>query len=411
MKVANSSEKKPTLTSRRPLNILVISPFSEAISGNDEVLVRVMEKIDRDKFRFVVVHPDDNPYAEIYRSLGAEVVFLKMSIIRRNLRPLFIINYMNDFIPTIYRFIRLCRKYKIDIVHTNTTQILGAGAAARLLGLPSIYHAHSIIVSPKLVVKGMALWFKYTGDVMCANSYASTESYVKSGFPKEKVVVPGNPVLMEAFDKPELKGKFRKEIGLVDDTPLIGIAGRVTCEKKIEHFIKAASILSPRYPQARFAVIGGANTYEEEKYLEDMKELASAFGVSEKIIFTGTRKDIPVVMNSLSVYAHARTNEGFGLVIAEAMAAGVPVVAPAAGGIPSLVEDSVTGFLVAPDDPKALAAGIATLLDNPHMAEAMGKAGKEKANRLWKAEHVADSIAQVYIRLFNSKAQMKRKRE
>ena len=411
MKVENSSEKITTITSRRPFNILVISPFSEAISGNDEVLVRVMEKIDMDKFRFVVVQPDDNPYAEIYRSLGAEVVFIKMSIIKRSLQPLFITNYMSDFIPTVYRFIKLCRKYKIDIVHTNTTQIMGAGAAAKLLGLPSIYHAHSIIVSPRWVVKGMALWFKYTGDVMCANSYASAESYVKSGFPKEKVVVLGNPVPVEAFDKPELKGLFRKEICVGDSAPLIGIAGRVNREKKIEHFIKAASILSHLYPQARFIIIGGANTLEEEKYLDDMKKLADVCGVSNKIIFTGTRKDIPAVMNSLSVYAHARTNEGFGLVIAEAMATGVPVVAPATGGILGLVEDNITGFLVPPDDPEALAAGISTLLSNPDMAEAMGKAGKEKANRLWKAEHVADLIAQVYIKLFDFKAKMKEKRE
>lgn len=108
-------------------------------------------------------------------------------------------------------------------------------------------------------------------------------------------------------------------------------------------------------------------------------------------------------MQSLTVLAHTCLYEGFGLVVAEAMAAGVPVVAAETGAMPYLVEHGRTGFLVPFGDSQAMAEAIACLLTDSNRAKEMGEKGREKTNRLWRTETFADSIAQVYTQLFNSK--------
>lgn len=400
-----SSESKGEFRVKaRAINVLIVNPFSVATSGNDEVLLRVLEKIDCETFRFTIVQPGDSPYVEKYRKLGATVLFTRMSVIKRNLNVSFVIDYAIDFFPTIWRIAKLCRKLKIDIVHTNTTQILGGGAAARILGIPGIYHAHSIISDPWWVVKLMSFWMRLTADYMFSNSRASAASFMQNKFPSEKVGVIGNPVTVELFEGNLQKGSFRKEIGVNANTPLVGIAGRVTPNKKIEQFLEAAKIVSADLPEAEFIVIGGANSREDEEYLDRMKRLAVELGIANKVRFTGRRSDIPTVMGDLDVLAHAHTYEAFGLVLAEAMTAKVPVAAPDSGGIPDLVEHGVTGYLSRPDDPASLAKNIIALIKDPINAKKMGEAGAAKIDRQYRAELVADSIAQVYLRLLKNKS-------
>jgi len=404
----NYSEKQSGV-GKRPINILVINPFDEPISGNDEVLVRVMEKMDPDIFSFVVVMPGDNPYARRYRKLGAEVVFLRMSILKRNLSFSFLASYFYQFIPTVYRFVKLCGKYEIDIVHTNTTQILGGGLAAKIMRLPSLYHAHSIIVDPWWVVRAMATWFRFTGDAMFANSSASASSFIEKGYPVQKVKVVGNPVSMPSCVEKHGASEFRREYGLSDDTSIVGIVGRINREKKIGLFLKAAEIVSKRHPKAVFVIVGGANNDEEKVYMGKMQRLAESLGIQKKVIFTGYRDDVQNIVGNFNVLAHAHTNEAFGLVIAEAMVAEVPVVAPDAGGIPELVEHERTGYLVPPDSYDELANRIMNLLDDKEKAERMGKAGREKAMKLFSAGNIADSIAQVYLQIAENRFAFKGK--
>jgi len=238
---------------------------------------------------------------------------------------------------------------------------------------------------------------------MFANSNATAGIFLDRGVPPERMKVAWNPVGLEAFDNPGDGIAFRKEIGVEDRDLLVGIAGRISRSKKIEHFLEAAGMLAQRFSNARFLIIGGTNTREDEIYIEELKKKVDLLDLRERVIFTGRRTDIPAVMHSLDILAHARLDEGFGRVLAEAMAAGVPVVAPAAGGIPDVVDDERTGFLYPPGDVKAMAEAITVLLEDPEKAKKMGEAGREKVDRLWRAERVADSIAQVYLKLAETK--------
>lgn len=390
-------------------NILIVNPFDEQISGNDEMLTRLMKEFDHSIFRFIVVQPGDNPYAPVYRKMGAEVIFLKMSIIRRSLSPRFLAPYLANFWPTVYRFIRLCREYKVDLVHTNTTQILGAGLAAKILGIPSVYHVHSYSISrPEWVIRFLNYWFMATGDRMMANSPVTADIFLSRGYSPNKMKVVWNPVDFEAFSYDNEHIDIRGELGMSDNSPLVAVVGRVARIKCIENFIEASKIVLESVPSARFIVVGGAHTADDKAYMEELIHLSEELGLKEKVMFLSRRNDVPRIMKSLTLLAHTSESEGFGLVVAEAMAAGVPVVAVDTGALPYLVDDGITGFLVPFGKPEKMAFKITELLRNPERAARMGKAGREKAES-WKAERVADSVTEVYIELLSEKKYQKRK--
>lgn len=103
-----------------------------------------------------------------------------------------------------------------------------------------------------------------------------------------------------------------------------------------------------------------------------------ARGVTEQVSFLGERRDVPDLLASAALFILPSRTEALPNSVMEAMAAGLPVIACRVGGIPELVEDGVTGILVPPDDPDALGAAIARVLENPTLAAALGSAAREK---------------------------------
>jgi len=387
----------------KPLNILVANPFAQVTSGNDEALMRLMAKIDRDRFRFVVAQPGESPYSDAYRHMGAIVETIPMSIIRRDLSHTFLLRYFRGFLPTIYRFIALIRRHSVDIVHTNTTQILGAGAAARLMGLPSIYHVHSVsIEKPEWVSRLLATWVSWTGDMLLSNSRASGGIFLKRGFPPDKFVALGNPIDPKEYGRPGAREEVRRELGL-GDGPLIGLVGRIARVKSIEYFINAAAICAKDFPSARFIVVGGPGTPADSAYFEELKKQVNGLGLNDKFSFIGRRNDVPRIMAAIDVLTLTSSSEGFGLVLIEAMAGAVPVVGSRVGGVAEIISDGEDGFLVPYGDAHAIADSIKTLLKDPARAKRMGQAGREKVTRLFSSDRLAKQLEGIYLSLVRYK--------
>jgi len=145
--------------------------------------------------------------------------------------------------------------------------------------------------------------------------------------------------------------------------PLIGIAGRLARVKRQDLFLRAAAMVLRARPDARFVVIGGEILGSEREYAEHLPALADALGIADSVVFAGHRADAYAWLDALDVLVHAADREAFGLVIAEALALGKPVVAADAGGPSELLAGR--GTLVAPDDAAALAEGIAEALARP----------------------------------------------
>jgi glycosyltransferase involved in cell wall biosynthesis len=153
--------------------------------------------------------------------------------------------------------------------------------------------------------------------------------------------------------------------------PVVGMVSRIAPWKGQHVFLQAAAEVAARRPEVRFRIVG-APLFGEEGYLRVLQRLAAAGPLAGRVEFTGFVADTRAAYEQLTVAVAASvTPEPFGNVIVEAMARGLPVVAPAEGGPVEILTDGVDGLLVPPRDPAALAAAILRLLGSPRSAAAL----------------------------------------
>lgn len=183
---------------------------------------------------------------------------------------------------------------------------------------------------------------------------------------------------------------------------LVGIVGNLRRLKNHEMFIAGMSRILPDESDVRGIIIGQPIPDEAElpeKLAAQIKEL----GLNGQIILAGFRADVPDLMHRLSVFCLTSTSEGTPNAILEAMAAARPVVATRVGGIPELVQDGVNGFLVAPGDVDGFAGAVKRLLDDPDLAEHMGRAGREFVARNFSCETAARRLENLYCNALASR--------
>lgn len=177
----------------------------------------------------------------------------------------------------------------------------------------------------------------------------------------------------------------------------IGCFGRVRAQKGSDVFVEAMCRLLPRYPDFT-AVVVGAIVPEQMVFANDLKRRIEAAGLTSRIVILG-ELDIAEVQRwyrRLTIYAFTSRNEGFGLTLIEAMAAGAALVAARAGAAELVVEDGVTGALVPPGDVDALVAALEPLLRDPEKAAAMGARGRARVVEKFSLDAEADRIAAIY---------------
>jgi glycosyltransferase involved in cell wall biosynthesis len=165
-------------------------------------------------------------------------------------------------------------------------------------------------------------------------------------------------------------------------------------------FVEAAREVSKRYPRAEF-VLAGAPLFGEERYQDQVR--TAALSVENKSVqLLGFVDDVPGLLQELDVLVNPSTQpEGFGQVIVEAMMAGKPVIASASGGPVDVVEDGVTGRLIAPDDALALGRAIGEMLDEPEQSAMMGRRGRLRALQRFDIRETTRQVEQVYERVLS----------
>ena len=139
-------------------------------------------------------------------------------------------------------------------------------------------------------------------------------------------------------------------------------------------------------------------------YRKSLQTLIAKLGLKNKVRLVGFRKDIPNIIAALDIVVHSSVApEPFGLVIAEAMAMGKPIVAARAGGIPEIVQDGIMGLLFEPGNSSALAEAILAILKDKERASVMGEAGRQRIERFFTAEGNAKQVENIYSRLLDRK--------
>jgi glycosyltransferase involved in cell wall biosynthesis len=292
------------------------------------------------------------------------------------------------------------RKEQIVLIHTNTSHFnLIAGIAGRLAHVPSIWHIRVPQVMP-LRRGGPFLVEGYLAALL-ATKFIANSHYTASTFHhtwKRKTVIIWNAVDAAAISLNHRKGQIRKMAGILDSEKLVGVTGMIAHRKGMDRFIEMAAKVAESRDDVKFVIIGGALGEIGLKCRDELVMLAEKLGISEKLHFTGNIEDASYYTGDMDVFFMCSRpgTETFGLVVIEAMAAEVPVVAFANDAIPEIIEDGKTGFLVPEGDTVAATKRILQILDDPKLAGELKKAGKEKVLKNFDTPILISNIEKLY---------------
>jgi polysaccharide biosynthesis protein PelF len=178
----------------------------------------------------------------------------------------------------------------------------------------------------------------------------------------------------------EDRGPVRAEWRVEEETPVIGWVGRLDRKKRVEDFVRAAAMVHRRRPATRFVIIGGPDAFMPE-YANELCALTRRLGLDGSLHFLGDCPDVPRLFAGMDIFVWLSRGEGMPHLIAEAGAAGLPVVATRDNGSEEQIAHGRTGLFVPHEDPAATAAAIEQLLENPEFRRRLGRTLRRKVER------------------------------
>jgi glycosyltransferase involved in cell wall biosynthesis len=318
------------------------------------------------------------------------------------------------FIPSLVRAIsplkdllafwqlyRLCRREKFHLVHTHTSKagILGRWAAwlsgCRLLVHTPHGHVFTGYYGPflsRLFVWAERLTAKITRVIITLTPVGIEDHLAWRIAPREKFVAVPSGVEMEGFEEvgSEEVQAAREALGIPPEGLIVGSAGRLDRIKGYDLLVEASALVLKEVPGTWFVVAG------EGPERQRLEERARRLGVSSRWRLPGWQKRLEPLYHAFDLFAQPSRNEGMGRAAVEAMACGRAVVASAVGGLPWVVEDGVTGLLVEPEDPEALARALVKLLRDEKTRRRMGEAGLRRAKEHFSCQVMLEGIEKIY---------------
>jgi len=305
------------------------------------------------------------------------------------------ISLINDFIAFL-KIYRVLRKEKFDIVHIHTSKagLLGR-LAAKLARTPIIIHTpHGHVFfgyfgsfKTKMFILLEKLASCLTDKIVALTNGEKEDYLAYKVARKEKLAVISSGVDLNRYKEPssEEKKNFKKELGVLENSLVVGTVGRLVPVKGPESLIEASKIIVSKYPDTYFLFVG------DGPLRQSLEMKAIQIGLKKNIIFLGWRDDVSKIISIFDIFVLPSLNEGMGRVLVEAMALQKPIVASRVGGIPDLVSHGKNGFLVPPKNPMKLAKYIMILLEDQGKRETMGLAGQETISNFSKEKMIEDT--------------------
>lgn len=380
-------------------NILYIHHTSK-ISGAEMSLFNLLINLAKDQFKSIVICPSLGPYVDKLKQHGIRVKIFRIRRLKRSLNPLFYILSLFSLISFTIKLIGFIKRERISLVHANSfiAGIYGS-PGARLTNIPIIWHIRDII-RPRWVSRFLTFVAGKLASQIIVVSNATGAEFTQRGKKLDKTVTIYNGIDLDEFN-PNISGiKIKKEFGLNCRTPIIGILGQLAPGKGHKVFIKAARKILKYFPTAKFLIVGDIVYHHEKRYRRKLKEMVANLSLTNNIVFTGFRNDVPEIMSSLDVLVHTSIMpDSLPRVLLEAMALGKPIVATNVGGVPEIIEDGKTGILVSPDNADAVAEAVVTLLQDKERAKQMGLAGRQRVEQNFSIEKHIERVQGLYTEL------------
>lgn len=303
-------------------------------------------------------------------------------------------------VPAILALRGLLRAGEVDVIHTHngrTTLIAAVARALAGVGLlvatqhflePSRVHRRGLRAMVSRLLHG---WVRRQVDQVIAISNAvSGAALARGDAAADDITVVHNGIGDIDIAALATPTAVRDSLGIPASAPLVACAARLEVEKDVATLVDAMATVSKSYHSAVCVVAGGGALHGE------LNERIVRLGLANSTRLLGFRPDVLSIVHAADVFVLPSPAEPFGLVLLEAMALSKPVVATRAGGPLEIVEDEVTGLLVTPKDPSAMAGAIVRLLGDRELRERMGRRGRERYLAHFTADRMAAATAAVY---------------
>lgn len=384
--------------SRKPIKVLFVS-HSSAMVGAERSLLLLLRYINRDHFEPIVVFPACGPLKEEIERLNIRTYEVKY--------PWWIGGRRNAFwtilqfgyciireilaLPKLYKLIK---QEQIEVVYTNTIVIFSGAISALIARTPHIWHIREIIpdnpdlhffFSNKFLSQLISRW----SSVIITNSKATSAQF-QTGGSTQKIKVIYNAVDFEEF---KISTALPNIDGASPEDWLVAVVGSLQRRKAQDDAIRAIKIVEEKIPNVKLLLIGPG----DKSFTSHLKRMIFELNLSDKVVFTGYRHDVPQILAHCKVLLTPSWQESFGRITIEAMAAGIPVIGVNAAGTKEIVEDGITGYLVPPRDFLKMAEKMTELYNYPQLARKIGNNGQKVAKKKFAPQMHARAIEEIIL--------------
>jgi glycosyltransferase involved in cell wall biosynthesis len=349
------------------------------------------------------VLPQAGPLACDLRAAGVEVLIRPLAVLRRSvMSPRGVRRVAAAWAADAGGLGRLARSRDVALVHTNTSTTLGGAAAARIAGVPHVWHVREIYAGferwwpayRRLLVTAQAL--PCVSAATCRQFDGAVPAFV---LPDGLAVPP----------RPRDRAEARAALGLPADAVVAALLGRVSGWKGQDELVRALAATGLRRRSEVVALLAGAPARGEERHRRALHQLAERLDVRARVHDVGFQDDLDLVYGAADVVVvPSRHPDPLTSAAIEGAAAGRCVVAADHGGAPEIVEDGVTGRLVPPRDPAALADVLAELASDPAQRARLGAAAAAHVPARFARERLLAGVHGLYDRLLEREPSLSR---
>lgn len=355
--------------------------------GAEVQLYELVKGLNKERFDPMVVSLSEGGYwADKIRKSGVELIELPRK--------------QHAEFGRLFKLIRIFREKKPDIVHTYMYAANSYGRIAAILTRVPVIIAserNSAEIDKdktRTEIYLDKLLAVFTSAIICNSSNAAKSLVNRYSFNDNKIFTIHNGIDSDKFSK---RADFDNQRKLAKK--VVGTVGRLYPQKNHQLFLDAARILVEKIEDEdlKFLIIG------EGPLKDELKSYAKKLGIDGKVIFTGSRDDVPDLLPMMDVFALTSNWEGLSNAIMEAMASGLPCVVTDVGGNSELVVDGETGFVVPPNDPEILAQKVLYLLENEELAREMGERGRQIVENKFDIKQMVWQYSNLYMKKLESR--------
>ncbi len=316
--------------------------------------------------------------AERLRQAGLEVETISLRRIRKSANLLTQLAFLASIPIDVYRLHRLIRRHRISLVQANGLLHFHSVLAGRLAGVPVVWVLHSD-QPPRLLKRIFTPWVRRMASAVLTSGRSLVETHPGLERIEDRVFAFAAPVDTDRFrPDPDLRASARDAFGAAQDDLVIGTVGGRGPNKNHGMLIEMMKIVREAEPRIKLRICGAPQPDHAEWYESHVVAPARRGGMVDDgtVAFTDPGREIPRCMNGFDVFCLSSRGEGASIVVSEAMACGIPVVANAVGGVPESVLDGETGFLNRSLTAEEMARHVLRLVAEPELRMRMGTAAR-----------------------------------